>query len=225
MKTVRDEQEPSHDPTRRESGTHSPSTRSREVASTALVHRAAARSWLLLTYKMPPEPAKHRIAIWRKLKALGAVYLQSGLCLLPKTDEHIRRLKVLENEIAAVEGEAVLLETIGLDRVQEEKVVARFSAERDEAYRELISRCDDFEAEIAKERAANKFTYAEVEENDEDLVKMRTWLAKIRKLDFHGASLREEAERRVAGCEVLLDDYAHQVFEAQDENRAPHVRR
>jgi hypothetical protein len=73
--------------------------------------------------------------------------------MLPKTEEHLRRLKVLEQEIAAMDGEAVLLETVALDRSQEEKVIQRFSAERNEAYQEFISRCDDFEAEIAKERA------------------------------------------------------------------------
>lgn len=178
------------------------------------------RSWLLLTYKVPPEPAKRRIALWRKLKALGAVYLQGGVCLLPKIDEHVRRLKVLENEIAAMEGEAVLLETIGLDRAQEDKVIARFSAERNEAYAELISRCNDFEAEIARERGIDKFTYAEVEENEEDLTKLRAWLDKIMRLDFYKASLRADAEQRVERCATLLDDYAREVFEAQDENRS-----
>jgi hypothetical protein len=179
----------------------------------------ASRSWLLLTYKVPPEPAKRRIALWRKLKALGAVYLQSGVCLLPKTEEHVRRLKVLEKEIGDMEGEAVLLETVGIDRAEEEKVVARFSAERDEAYVELISRCDDFEAEIARERGIGKFTYAEVEENEEDLTKLRAWLDKITRLDFCGAALRGQAEERVARCAALLDEYAREVFEAQDENR------
>ncbi len=79
----------------------------------------AARAWLLLTYKVPAEPAKRRIALWRKLKALGAVYLQSGVCLVPKVESHARRLKLLQNEITATEGDAVLLETVGLDRVQE----------------------------------------------------------------------------------------------------------
>jgi hypothetical protein len=179
----------------------------------------ASRYWLLLTYKVPPDPAKRRIALWRKLKALGAVYLQSGVCLLPKTEEHARRLKVLEREIADMEGEAVLLETVALDRAQEEKVVARFSAERDEAYVEFISRCDDFEAEIARERGVGKFTYAEVEENEEDLTKLRAWLVKIIRLDFCGAALRGQAEERVARCAALLDEYARQVFEVQDENR------
>ena len=177
------------------------------------------RSWLLLTYKVPTEPAKRRVALWRKLKALGAIYLQSGVCLLPKTDEHVRRLKVLDKEIGEIGGEAVLLETIALDRAQEERVVARFSSERNDAYEEFISRCADFQGEIARERGIGKFTYAEVEENEEDLTKLRAWLEKIVRLDFYGARLRVEAEERLANCAALLDEYAHEVFEAQDENR------
>src|SRR5690349_18891025 len=101
-----------------------------------------SQSWLLLTYKVPPEPAKKRIALWRKLKGLGAVYLQNGVCLLPKTDDHLRRLKIVENEIAEMGGSAVLLEAVGLDRAQEEKVLAKFDEERNEAYQELVERCD-----------------------------------------------------------------------------------
>jgi hypothetical protein len=177
------------------------------------------KPWLLLTYKVPPEPAKKRIALWRKIKSLGAVYLQNGVCLLPKTDEHQRRLKIIANEIAEMDGEAVLLETVGLDRVQEEKLITRFNTDRDEAYREFLDGCTGFEAEIARESAGQKFTYAELEENDEDLKKLRGRFEKIRKLDFHGASLAREACKRLAQCEALLAAYAQQVFERQDENR------
>ncbi len=110
------------------------------------------------------------------------------------------------------------LETVALDRAQQEKVVARFKADRDEQYREFLGRCADFEAEIAKEVAINKFTYAELEEEDIDLRKLQGWLEKIRKLDFYGAPLAEEAAARLRGCEVLLDGHARRVFDAQDEN-------
>jgi hypothetical protein len=176
-------------------------------------------TWLLLTYKVPPEPAAKRIALWRRLKGLGAVYLQNGVCLLPKSEDHIRRLKMLENDIGEMGGDAVILETVALDRVQEEKVVARFKADRDEQYREFLGRCMDFEAEIAKEIAINKFTYAELEEEDIDLKKLQGWLEKIRKLDFYGAALAEDAAARLRGCEELLDAYARRVFDAHDENR------
>ena len=175
-------------------------------------------SWLLLTYKVPPEPAKKRIALWRRLKGMGAVYLQSGVCVLPRTTDHTRRLKMIENDIAEMGGEAVILETVALDRSQEEKVVARFKADRDEEYREFLDKCADFEGEIAKETAARHFTYPELEENDVDLKKLEGWLAKIRKLDFYGATLAAEAEERLRECEMSLDAYAGRVFDAHEEN-------
>ncbi len=176
-------------------------------------------SWLLLTYKVPPEPAAKRVSLWRKLKGMGAIYLQNGVCLLPKTDDHVRRLKMLENDIGEAKGESVILETIALDPGQEAKVLARFKAERDDAYEEFIDKCDDFEAEVAKEVAANHYTYAELEENDVDLKKLQGWLAKIQKLDFYGADRASEAQERLKGCVTVLDDYARRVFDAHDENK------
>ena len=176
-------------------------------------------TWLLLTYKVPPEPATKRIALWRRLKGMGAIYLQNGVCLLPKTDDHVRRLKMLENDVSGMGGESVILETVALDRAQEEKVVARFKADRDEQYREFLGRCADFETEIAKEIAINKFTYPELEEEDTDLKKLQGWLEKIKKLDFYGATLADEAAERLRACEALLDSYAQRVFDAHDENR------
>ncbi|HEJ6533424.1 chromate resistance protein ChrB [Pseudomonas sp. ZM23] len=184
-----------------------------------MIVRMKAQNWLLLTYKVPAEPAKKRIALWRKLKGMGAVYLQNGVCLLPKNDDHTRRLKIIENEIDEMAGESVLLETVALDKAQEDKVVGRFKADRDEEYVEFIDKCSDFEAEIAKETAAKHFTYAELEENDVDLKKLQTWLEKIRKLDFYVGTRAAEATDRLAQCEALLDAYAQRVFEAHDENR------
>jgi hypothetical protein len=177
------------------------------------------KSWLLLTYKVPPEPAAKRVSLWRKLKGMGAVYLQNGVCLLPRSDDHVRRLKMLENDILEAGGESVILETLALDPGQEAKVLARFKAERDEAYAEFIDKCDDFEREVAKEVTANHFTYAELEENDVDLKKLQGWLAKIQKLDFYDAPRAAEAQERLAGCVAVLDDYARRVFDAHDENK------
>ena len=177
------------------------------------------RPWLLLTYKVPPEPARGRVALWRKLKGMGAVYLQSGVCLLPKTDDHVRRLKMIDNDIAEMDGEAVILETVALNRAQEHKVVSRFKADRDDDYTEFLDKCADFEAEIAKETKAKHFTYAELEENEVDLKKLQGWLDKIKKLDFYGAPLRAEADERLKACEALLEVYAQRVFDAHDENR------
>ena len=98
-----------------------------------------------MTYKVPPEPAAKRIALWRRLKGMGAVYLQNGVCLLPQTDEHMLQLKILENDATEMGGETILLSTTSLDKKQEAKVIARFKADRDDQYREFLGKCEAFE--------------------------------------------------------------------------------
>lgn len=173
--------------------------------------------WLLLIYKVPPEPAARRVSLWRRLKGMGAVYLQSGVCLLPRSDEHARRLKMLENDVRKMDGEFVILETTALDPAQEEKVVSRFKQDRDDEYGEFIGRCERFEEEIAKEFSIEKFTYAELEEEDADLRKLQAWLDKIKKLDFYGGDLAEQASEKLRICEARLESYAQRVFEVQEE--------
>ncbi|OYV34970.1 MAG: chromate resistance protein ChrB [Rhodospirillales bacterium 20-64-7] len=177
-------------------------------------------TWLQITYKVPPEPATRRVTLWRRLKGMGAVYLRDGVCLLPKTDDHLRRLRMIENEVGEMGGEAVLLEAIGLDRVQEERVVQRFNTDRNAEYEEFLGKCRDYEAEMAKETAARHFTYAELEENDQDLAKLKRWLEKIGRLDFYGAPLAQEARARLDRCETLLEEFSQQVFAARDERPA-----
>lgn len=115
--------------------------------------------------------------------------------------------------------QTVILETVALDQIQENKVVSRFKADRDEEYVEFLDKCKDFETEIAKETTARHFTYAELEENDVDLKKLQSWLDKIGKLDFYEATLAVDAQQRLQACEALLDAYAQRVFEVNDKNK------
>ena len=73
--------------------------------------------------------------------------------------------------------------------------------------------------------AAGELTFAELEENEEDLKKLATWLEKIRKLDFHSASLATDSRERLAHCEALLKAFAQQVFDARDELPPPRARK
>jgi hypothetical protein len=116
-------------------------------------------------------------------------------------------------------GQTVIPKTLPLARGQEDKVLARFKADRDEACRAFLDTCDDVDREVAKEEAAGHDTSAELEENDVDLHRLWRWLNTIRTLDVSGTPLRAEAEQRRKACEAILDAYAQRVFDAHDENR------
>ena len=45
--------------------------------------RAPDEGWLVLIYRVPSEPSRLRSAVWRRLKSLGAIYLQNSAAALP----------------------------------------------------------------------------------------------------------------------------------------------
>jgi hypothetical protein len=177
--------------------------------------------WLLLAYKIAPEPAKNRVAVWRKIKGLGAVYLQNSVCLIPAKAEHQRQLKIIQNDITSHDGEALLMEATALDEKQEALVIRKFNEDRDADYGELISKCSEFIAEVEHEIVIKHFTYAELEENDQDVKKLRSWMDKIRKLDFYNSPRQAEAASKLARCEALLEKFTQSVFDAEHGTSAP----
>jgi hypothetical protein len=70
---------------------------------------------------------------------------------------------------------------------------------------------------VQKEYTANHFTYAELEENEVDLVKLRNWLERIAGRDVFGADGKPAAEKALAECEQSLEAYAARVFAEEAE--------
>ncbi|MEV4731473.1 Chromate resistance protein ChrB [Saccharopolyspora sp. NPDC049426] len=172
-----------------------------------------AGAWLMLVYRVPGEPTRLRATVWRRLKAAGAVYLANSVAVLPESGEAERALRKLRAEIEHMGGTGQLLRAEAL--AGQDEVVAAFNGARDAEYEEILSRCEDFQAEIAKETKAGKFTYAELEENEEDLAKLRRWLDKIRVRDTLGAPRAVETVAAVDGCARALDAFAERVYAAE----------
>ena len=173
--------------------------------------------WLLLVYRVPPEPTRLRAAVWRRLKSLGAIYLQNSAAALPASTEAEQALRGLRGDILQMSGTAVLLSCSVLDG--EQQIMTAFQAARDDEYEEIVDKCDDFQAQVRKEYEAEHFTYAELEENEVDLVKLRGWMAKVVARDVFGASGRAAADTAIAGCERTLDEYAARVYAEEAESR------
>ena len=173
--------------------------------------------WLVLIYRVPSEPSRLRSAVWRRLKSLGAIYLQNSAAALPASVGNERALRKLRSQILDMTGTAALLSCRVL--AGEQEVRATFQAARNDEYEEIVDRCEDFLAQVKKEYLADHFTYAELEENEVDLVKLRSWFAKVSDRDVFGAAGRAAAEVAIAGCEQTLEDYAARVYAEEAESR------
>ncbi len=176
-----------------------------------------ADGWFLLVYRVPSEPTRLRATVWRRLKSLGAIYLQNSAAALPASPAAERALRKLRAEILEMSGTATLLACDVL--AGEAEIRALFQAARDDEYAEIVDKCDDFQGQVRKEYVANHFTYAELEENEVDLVKLRNWFAKVSDRDVFGASGRQGVEQALADCETALEEYAARVYAEEAESR------
>ena len=101
----------------------------------------------------------------------------------------------------------------------EQDIRDAFQAARNDEYEEIVDKCHDFLAGLKKEYVARHFTYAELEENEVDLVKLRNWLARVRERDAFGAQGRQPAEAELGRCEEELERYAARVYAEEAESR------
>jgi len=185
------------------------------ATTTAAAAAAGNTSWLVLVYRIPSEPTRLRATVWRRLKGLGAVYLQNSVATLPANSVSERALRKLRREILEMGGTAQLLASQAL--AGQGDIFAVFQAARDDEYEEIIDKCQDFHGQLQKEYDAGHYTYAELEENEEDLVKLRNWLAKITERDVFGAPKRAATLEAIASCEQALEEYAARVYAEESE--------
>ena len=177
----------------------------------------AGPGWLLLIYRVPPEPTRLRSTVWRRIKSLGAIYLQNSVAALPASPANERSLRKLRREIVDMSGTAILLTANAL--AGEPEVRGAFVTARNEEYAEIIDKCEDFLRQVQKEYDENHFTYAELEENEEDLVKLKNWFAKIVDRDVFRADRRAATERALESCEQSLEAYAARVYAEEAEGQ------
>ncbi|MFZ5587459.1 MAG: Chromate resistance protein ChrB [Thermodesulfobacteriota bacterium] len=167
--------------------------------------------WLFLSFTLPARPSRARVHAWRQLKKLGAVSYQSAW-VLPYSRDKASELEKLLGDIESHKGSGVIVEGRVLRPVDEEGIRQALLAASNEEYGELIEKCDDFLKELEMEKARRNFIFAEVEENEEDLEKLRKWLRKVEKRASLESPLRKAALSKMKLCEKAMNEFAQIVF-------------
>ena len=168
------------------------------------------REWLLVAVSTAGAASSTRVAVWRKLKSLGALYLQQSTALLPATPATRRALSALVERVLADGGTAQILPIWITDPEQERRLIGRHVAERDAEYLEVLERLPGFFDELQLESGRGRVTYEEVEESEADLARYTSWLGKVTARDYFDSSVgkraRSELERAEAALAAFADD-------------------
>jgi ribosomal protein L29 len=170
--------------------------------------------WVLISVSTAGAADALRVQVWRKLRSLGALYLQQSVCLLPSRPEVVKEVRRLADRIRHQGGAVRVLSMRFTDPAEEQAVVADMSAARDQEYAELLGRLPELRQELAEERAHGNTTYAEVEESEADLQRFRSWLAKIMARDYFDAPRSREARAAVDDAAAELAAFEEAALHA-----------
>ncbi|MGW4401027.1 Chromate resistance protein ChrB [Amycolatopsis nivea] len=171
----------------------------------------AEGKWLVLVVRVPSGPSRHRVAVWRELRRVGALSLGQGAWAVPDVPGFAGGVARVGELAERGDGEVITLDAAERDG---SRLVELFTAEREEEWTEFLADCGKFDAEIDKEIRIRKFTMAELEEEEQSLERLRRWHRDLKARDVFGAPSAGEAEQRLKQCAERLADYTEQVFQA-----------
>lgn len=103
----------------------------------------SGQAWVLLTYTLPREPSAPRVALWRKLKKLGAILTHDAVWTLPATPATREQVCWLAQEIREASGEAHLWVASGELPEQDAQLVALFIDRAERGYQQILRALDD----------------------------------------------------------------------------------
>ena len=120
-----------------------------------------ATSWLLLLYSLPTNRNTERVAVWRRLKKMGAVQIKTSTYLLPDEPEQYEQFQWLAQQIRDYGGDSTLVRAQEIEGLTKEKVVSLFNTARDREYAALKKALQAF---IGRRRKSDAdFAAAELE--------------------------------------------------------------
>jgi hypothetical protein len=152
-----------------------------------------ATSWLLLLFSLPTNRNTERVAVWRRLRKMGAVQIKTSTYLLPDEPAQYEQFQWLAQQIRDYGGDSTLVRAQEIEGLTKEKVVAIFNDAREKDYAQLRKLLQTFIARRTKIGA---------EEAAADLERLTRQFREIRKVDFFDSARGHEIAmllRRVGG--------------------------
>lgn len=135
--------------------------------------------WVLLSYRVPREPSTPRIAVWRRLKALGVAQLGDGLVALPLDARTTEQLEWVAESVREAGGEAGVWLAAPTSLARERTVVQQLQD----------ARAGEYQAITAAARAATA--------DARTVAKLRRELRRVSRRDFFPTPERDVARRAV----------------------------
>jgi hypothetical protein len=171
-----------------------------------------AVSWVVMIPRIPSEPSRYRVAVWRELRRAGAVQLGQGTWALPQgpaTDEELDKLRALSEPSG---GEMLVLGAQGWTAGDRDRLRGLFDEARRAEWAEFSSECDKALDELRGEIAKQKFTLAELDEEEHNVERLRRWHRELTVRDRFAAVDRATMQSQFDACAAELARFTELVY-------------
>ncbi len=158
--------------------------------------------WIVFSYSLPSAGrSSPRVAVWRRLRALGAVSPKGGVHVLPARDECLEAFQWLAQEVEQAKGEALLMRVERFEGLSDAQLIALFQEARKADYATLDERAADLEKTLVGSRKRSPGDDAQAR----DLVaRLRREHAEIARIDFFNGPTGAQVASRLARIEEAL---------------------
>jgi hypothetical protein len=158
--------------------------------------------WVVFSYSLPAKGrSSPRVAVWRRLRALGAVSPKGGVHVLPARDECVEAFQWLAQEVEQAEGEALLMRVERFEGLSDAQLIALFREARKEDYAALDARAAGLEKTLAGARTRDPRDDPQAREL---LAKLRREHGEIARIDFFDSPAGAQVASRLARIEHAL---------------------
>jgi hypothetical protein len=150
-------------------------------------------TWLLLLFGLPTKRKTERVAVWRRLKKMGAVQMKTSTYLLPDEPAQYEQFQWLAQQIRDYGGDSTLVRAQEIEGLTRDEVVSLFNTAREAEYSDLKKALQNF---ISRRRKRDAESAAG------ELERLTRQFRELRQIDFFDSARGHEVAmllRRVEG--------------------------
>jgi hypothetical protein len=140
-------------------------------------------SWLLLLFSLPTKRKTERVAVWRRLKKMGAVQLKTSTYLLPDEPAQYEQFQWLAQQIRDYGGDSTLVRAQEIEGLTRDEVVSLFNTAREAEYANLKKTLQNF---ISRRRKLDAESAAV------ELERLTKQFRELRQIDFFDSARGHE---------------------------------
>jgi hypothetical protein len=150
-------------------------------------------TWILLLFSLPTKRKTERVAVWRRLKKVGAVQMKTSTYLLPDEPAQYEQFQWLAQQIRDYGGDSTLVRAQEIEGLTRDEVVSLFNTAREAEYSDLKKALQNF---ISRRRKRD------AESDAGELERLTRQFRELRQIDFFDSARGHEVAmllRRVEG--------------------------